>query len=53
MHGLVLDHPTSFHPLELTRARVARWNSGKPPEEQIRPFGFLLSFMPTKGIYSP
>ena len=32
---------------------VVRWNSEKPYEEQIRPFGFLLSFMPRKGIYSP
>jgi hypothetical protein len=32
---------------------VALWNSGNPYEEQIRPFGFLLSFMPRKGKYSP
>jgi hypothetical protein len=30
---------------------VARWNQGKPYEEQIRPFGFLLSFMPRKGVF--
>ena len=28
---------------------VARWNDGRPYEEQIRPFGFLLSFMPRDG----
>lgn len=32
---------------------VARWNRDKPYEEQIRPFGFLLSFMPRTGIFSP
>jgi len=30
---------------------VARWNEGRPYEEQIRPFGFLLSFMPRKGVF--
>jgi hypothetical protein len=29
---------------------VARWNEGRPYEEQIRPFGFLLSFMPRTGV---
>jgi hypothetical protein len=32
---------------------VARWNEGRRYEEQIRPFGFLLSFIPRSGLYSP
>jgi hypothetical protein len=32
---------------------VAHWNKGKPHEEQIRPFGFLLSFTPRKGVFVP
>ena len=32
---------------------VAQWNEGRPYEEQIRPFGFLLSFMPRKGLFRP
>jgi hypothetical protein len=32
---------------------VARWNDGKPYEEQIHPFGFLLSFMPRTGVFAP
>ena len=32
---------------------VARWNQGKPYEQQIRPFGFLLAFMPRKGLFAP
>lgn len=32
---------------------VARWNEGRPYEEQIRPFGFLLSFMHRKGLLGP
>jgi hypothetical protein len=32
---------------------MARWNEGRPYEEQIRPFGFLLSFMPKKGVFGP
>lgn len=32
---------------------VARWNEGRPYEEQIRPFGFLLSFMPRRGVFGP
>jgi hypothetical protein len=32
---------------------VARWNERRPYDEQIHPFGFLLAFMPRKGIYSP
>jgi hypothetical protein len=31
---------------------MARWNEGKPYEQQIRPFGFLLAFIPRKGLYS-
>lgn len=30
---------------------VARWNDDKPYEGQIRPFGFLLAFMPRKGVF--
>jgi hypothetical protein len=32
---------------------VTRWNRGRPYEEQIRPFGFLLAFMPRKGLFAP
>jgi hypothetical protein len=33
---------------------VARWNQGRPYyEEQIRPFGFLLAFMPKTGVSGP
>ncbi|MFN0303063.1 MAG: hypothetical protein ACKVQU_22215 [Burkholderiales bacterium] len=32
---------------------VARWNDNKPYEKQIRPFGFLLSFMPRTGLFAP
>jgi hypothetical protein len=32
---------------------VARWNEGRRYEEQIRPFGFLFSFMPRTGIFAP
>lgn len=32
---------------------VARWNEGRRYEEQIRPFGFLLSFMPRTGVFAP
>lgn len=32
---------------------VARWNEGRLYEEQIRPFGFLLSFMPRMGLFGP
>jgi hypothetical protein len=28
------------------------WNEGKPYEQQIRPFGFLLSFMARTGVVS-
>ena len=32
---------------------VARWNEGRPYGEQIRPFEFLLAFMPKKGLSRP
>jgi hypothetical protein len=32
---------------------VDRWNEENPYEEQIRPFGFLLAFMPRTGTYAP
>jgi hypothetical protein len=32
---------------------VAHWNDGKPYEQQIRPFGFLLAFMPRTGSFAP
>jgi hypothetical protein len=32
---------------------VVRWNESRPYEEQIRPFGFLLSFMPRTGLVAP
>jgi hypothetical protein len=31
---------------------LARWNEGRRYEEQIRPFGFLLSFMPRTGVFA-
>jgi hypothetical protein len=32
---------------------VAPWNQGRPYQEQIRPFGFLLAFMPKTGVSGP
>jgi hypothetical protein len=32
---------------------MACWNADKPYEKQIRPFGFLLSFMPRTGVFAP
>jgi hypothetical protein len=32
---------------------VFLWNTGKAYEEQIRPFGFLLAFMPRSGLLAP
>jgi len=32
---------------------MAPWNSGKPYEQQIRPFSFLLSFMARQGMFGP
>jgi len=29
------------------------WNDGKPYKQQIRPFGFLLSFMARTGVFIP
>jgi len=31
---------------------VARWNDGKPYAAQIKPFGFMLSFMPRSGPFA-
>jgi hypothetical protein len=30
-----------------------RWNEGRPYEEQVRPFNFLLAFMPKTGVSAP
>jgi hypothetical protein len=32
---------------------MARWNDSRRYEEQIRPFGFLLSFMARSGVLAP
>ena len=32
---------------------VARWNEGRSYAEQIRPFNFLLAFMPRTGTFAP
>jgi hypothetical protein len=32
---------------------VAHWNEGRSYDEQIRPFGFLLSLMPRTGVHVP
>ena len=32
---------------------VARWNEARPYEEQIRPFGFLVSFTAKTGVLAP
>lgn len=34
-------------------AWLNKWNSGKPYHEQVRPFGFLVSFTPRTGIFAP
>ena len=34
-------------------AWLDRWNARKPYHEQVRPFGFLLSFMPRTGVFAP
>ena len=34
-------------------AWLDKWNAGKPYHEQIRPFGFLLSFMPRTNVFEP
>ena len=34
-------------------AWVDEWNRERPYEEQIRPFGFLLAYMPRTGIFAP
>jgi hypothetical protein len=54
-------HPALSHPAAMRYSAsspqllnwVSRWNEGRPYEEQIRPFGFLLSFMPRKGVFGP
>jgi hypothetical protein len=33
-------------------AWMEKWNAGKPYEQQIRPFGFLLAFMPRTGLFA-
>ena len=33
-------------------AWMKRWNAEKPYDEQIRPFGFLLAFMPRTGLFA-
>ena len=32
---------------------MARFNEGRPYPEQIRPFNFLLAFMPRTGVFAP
>jgi len=32
---------------------MARFNEGRPHQEQIRPFNFLLAFMPRTGVFAP
>src|SRR5215471_12112429 len=32
---------------------MARLNEGRPYQEQIRPFNFLLAFMPRTGVFAP
>jgi hypothetical protein len=32
---------------------MARWNDSRRYNEQIRPFGFLLSFIPRRGVLAP
>ena len=32
---------------------MARWSENKPYQEHVRPFGFLLSFMPRTGVFAP
>jgi hypothetical protein len=34
-------------------AWLNEWNQDKPYEEQIKPFGFLLAYMPRTGIFAP
>jgi hypothetical protein len=58
--------PLNWHPALQTPAAIrytasspqllnwmARWNHDKPYEKQIRPFGFLLSFMPRTHVFAP
>jgi hypothetical protein len=32
---------------------MARFKEGRPYQEQIRPFNFLLAFMPRTGVFAP
>ena len=31
---------------------LKKWNAGKPYQEQVRPFGFLLAYMPRTGLFA-
>ena len=66
LHGNPDSVPLDWHPAFKTPAAirytasspqllswVARWNAGKPYDEQIRPFGFLLAFVPRVGLFAP
>ena len=33
-------------------SRLKEWNAGKPYHEQVRPFGFLLAYMPRTGLFA-
>jgi hypothetical protein len=33
-------------------AWMKRWNDGRPYDRQIRPFAFLLAFMPRTGLFA-
>lgn len=33
-------------------AWLQEWNAGKPYEEQVRPFGFLLAYMPRSSVFA-
>jgi hypothetical protein len=54
-------HPALSHPAAMRYTAsspqllnwVAPWNKTRPYIGQIRPFGFLLSFMPRNGVFSP
>lgn len=66
LHGHPDSVPLDWHPAFKTPAAirytasspqllswVARWNAGRSYDEQIRPFGFLLAFMPRVGLFAP
>ena len=54
-------HPALGHPAAIRYTAsspallkwMSRWNKGRAYAEQIRPFGFMLSFMPRKGVHAP